>query len=223
MLVHSITHTLTPARRRHVRHSVAIALATLLALGLRTAFAQVSDPVYQTVNGQQSLTTMIDQLRAAGYGGPWDQDAVVASYATTTGGAVTPVVPAPAELPSAFCAGFNQYLVYQVWDRTGSSGPCTPWDGYTLMDPSWVDDHATFGLGTNAKTGEAVAWACGVVIGAARAADAPMGANIYVRGAPATSGAWSDWLIKEYGALPCSLLEATFANHGPDVHYRQAW
>jgi hypothetical protein len=216
---------------------VGAAVVFVASVGARPVLADGTDPVYQTVNGQESLSSMTDQLRTAGYGGPWDQDSVVAAYAETTGGPVTPIVGQSTQASSTSaagagqasasgeCAGYNEQLVYLTWDRTGSPGSatCTPWSGYTLMDPAWVDDHQTFGLGTQAKTGESVAWACGVVIGATRAADAPLGVNIYVRGASAMSSPWNDWLIPRYGAAPCASLQATFGNRPPDVNYRQAW
>jgi hypothetical protein len=56
------------------------------------------------------------------------------------------------------------------------------------------------------------------VIGAEQAADAPIGANIYVRGAAA-----GESLVKQYAAEPCGILRETFENSAPGIYYRQAW
>ena len=92
------------------------------------------------------------------------------------------------------------------------------WEGATLMDPAWVNDHAAFGLATTPATGETIAWACGVLIGADQADAAPIGANIYVRGAVGNQS-----LLKQYAAEPCSLLRELFDNSAPGIYYRQAW
>jgi hypothetical protein len=63
-----------------------------------------------------------------------------------------------------------------------------------------------------------------VVLGAQRAVDAPISVNICVRGGfHGTAVPWNNPLIRSDGPQPCSALSASFANMGPDVHYRQAW
>jgi hypothetical protein len=50
-----------------------------------------SSGTYTTVNGQQTISSMGSQLRSVGWqGDPNDANAVIAAYAQTTGGAVTP-------------------------------------------------------------------------------------------------------------------------------------
>jgi hypothetical protein len=57
------------------------------------------EATYNTPNGPKTLSDMYSELAAAGYGGPWDDQDVIANYATTTGGDVTPVSPPDAVSP----------------------------------------------------------------------------------------------------------------------------
>jgi hypothetical protein len=55
---------------------------------------------YTTVNGPKTLAQMHAELQGANYPGPWDDASVIAAYARTTNGAVTPASSAPAVAPA---------------------------------------------------------------------------------------------------------------------------
>ncbi len=46
-------------------------------------------PTYQTVNGPLSWDVLVNQLKVAGYAGPWDAPSTIAAYARASGGPVT--------------------------------------------------------------------------------------------------------------------------------------
>ena len=74
----------------------------LLAAALFAPTASKAQPVptYQTVNGSLSWDALVNQLKSAGYPGPWDPQSAIAAYARASGGAVTLVTSgsAPAKI-----------------------------------------------------------------------------------------------------------------------------
>jgi pimeloyl-ACP methyl ester carboxylesterase len=84
---------------------------TLVALLARPDWAQ-EVVACQTPNGARTTTQLADEVRAAGYGGPWDTATVAAAYGRASGGLVTCSEPAPNARPTAvvFVAGYGSSL-----------------------------------------------------------------------------------------------------------------
>jgi pimeloyl-ACP methyl ester carboxylesterase len=87
-------------------------MVTLMAL-LATPAAAQEVMVCQTPNGARTSTQIADEVRAAGYGGPWDTASTAAAYGRASGGAVTcakPVSAGPRPLAVVFIAGYGSDL-----------------------------------------------------------------------------------------------------------------
>lgn len=99
------------ATLRAALRSCAAALA-LIALVARPAAAQ-DVVVCQTANGARTPAELAEEVRIAGYAGPWDAASVAAAYARASGGAVLCGEPAPAALHRiavVFVAGYGSDL-----------------------------------------------------------------------------------------------------------------
>lgn len=59
-------------------------------------FTSNPSELFQTVNGIKSITQMGTELTSVGYTGSYDRNTIISVYASTTGGAVNPYSPAPA-------------------------------------------------------------------------------------------------------------------------------
>jgi pimeloyl-ACP methyl ester carboxylesterase len=105
-----------------LRRIIPFLLALALLLPAASAFADTS---YQTPNGPETISSMSEQLRAVGYGGPWDETSVIAAYARTTGGPVTlsaspqPSGPTPSSGRTmvVFVGGLASQIDSPVWNQ----------------------------------------------------------------------------------------------------------
>src|SRR5450432_1774476 len=74
-------------RAMRPRPGHALAALALVASLATPAWAQEVD-ICQTPNGQRTTTQIADEVRAAGYAGPWDTASTAAAYGRATGGPV---------------------------------------------------------------------------------------------------------------------------------------
>jgi pimeloyl-ACP methyl ester carboxylesterase len=93
---------------RGCRLLVALALAASL---VTPAWAEEAT-LCQTPNGPRTTTQIAEEVRAAGYAGPWDTASAAAAYGRATGGAVTCARPPTTSSPLAvvFLAGYGSDL-----------------------------------------------------------------------------------------------------------------
>lgn len=91
----------------------------LLAVALLTPRAATAQPAptYQTVNGPLSWDALLNQLKAAGYAGPWDPQSAIAAYARASGGPVTLVTSGSAPGP----------IVVEIGGIGTDTSPGGPW------------------------------------------------------------------------------------------------
>lgn len=89
---------------------MALAIPALLAAVVPPALAQEAT-LCQTPNGPRTTTQIADEVRAAGYAGPWDIASAAAAYARASGGPVTCAKPATTRpLAVVLLAGYGSDL-----------------------------------------------------------------------------------------------------------------
>ncbi|HLZ29992.1 MAG TPA: alpha/beta hydrolase [Chloroflexota bacterium] len=89
-----------------------LAILALSAAAVPPASAQDA-AVCQTPNGPRTSSQIADEVRTAGYTGPWDTASAAAAYARASGGPVTcprPAIPGPRPLAVVFLAGYGSDL-----------------------------------------------------------------------------------------------------------------
>jgi pimeloyl-ACP methyl ester carboxylesterase len=90
---------------------VLVALALVASLATPAWAQEVA--ICQTPNGQRTTTQIADEVRAAGYAGPWDTASTAAAYGRATGGPVScarPATAGPHPLAVVFLAGYGSDL-----------------------------------------------------------------------------------------------------------------
>jgi pimeloyl-ACP methyl ester carboxylesterase len=95
-----------------VTRGLALALALAALLSTTPALAQ-EGVVCQTPNGVRTMAQLADEVRAAGYNGPWDTASTTAAYVRASGGPVTCSRPGPAgvrPIAFVFVAGYGSDL-----------------------------------------------------------------------------------------------------------------
>jgi hypothetical protein len=115
-----------------LRFLVSIAALAAMLFAPTSAGAQVAVPPCQTPNGFRAFGEIANELRAVGYGGPWDVPAMAAAYSRATGGPVNcPVIPpalaAPPQQPRVLLVGGVESLVGAgTWDNLEQLLPGRP-------------------------------------------------------------------------------------------------